>query len=418
MSSNTDDTAEGRAPEPDAIDADPEPAEGRAASRPSASPPPRRGGGVLGGMALVLALAALGLSGWLFYQAVLEPADPQSSVDQARLERVEQQVDQLTALEQSVGNLDAELAALERRQASEDERLGRIEQRLDSRDGQMAPLEQGLGRVDERTEALARQVGEMEQQLADRTAEAAELRRRLEAAVEQLDARGDLEREADRDLRQQMVMLEAASLLRVGQDLAEVHGNVGEARRAFERARTRLEATENARLDPVRRTLAREIEALAAHRGPDLDAELARLERLGRESRAWPLQLPGAEPEAEAAEEGEGWRGRVGRTLARLVRVESRDALGRDEEQFEAAREELRLRLLAAELALLRRDAAALGVQLEAAIDLLEEWFDGAAEPVAAARQEFQRLAGLDLNPDPPALGAALEQLQARLDEA
>jgi len=137
---------------------------------------------------------------------------------------------------------------------------------------------------------------------------------------------------------------------------------------------------------------------------------------MGRESRNWPLQLPGLKEKSGSAEESEGWRDRLGETLGALVRVETRDSLGRSEEQFEAGREQLRLRLLAAELALMRRNSEALTVQTEAALGLLDEWFDTSAEPVAAARATLQHLAGLDLNPDLPTLGTALGQLQSRLD--
>lgn len=383
----------------------------QAQTQETPSPPAaRRGGGVLGGLALLVALAALGASAWLAYQAYLEPTE----------ENAGQQLQALATLEQSIETLQERLAGIDREQQNDRERLGRIADRVDSREAQLAPLEQGLGRVDERTAALGQQVRAMEEALVDRTAETADLRRRLEAAVEQLDARGDLQREVDRDLRQQMLMLEAASLLRIGQDLAEVQGDSRQAQRVFERARVRLERVDDARLEPVRRSLVREIEALATHDGPNLDAELARLERLGRESESWPLQLPGSGPTADPAPEetGDGWRARLGRSFGALVRVESRDALGRDEEQFEAAGEHMKLRLLAAELALMRRDAAALGTQMEAAIALLEAWFEPGAEPVVAARAEFQRLAGLDLNPEPPALGSALAQLQARLDDS
>lgn len=397
-----------------------------ATSESQAQPAPaRRGGRGLAGLGLLLAAGALGLSGWLAYQAYIEPAyfesgDEQSFVDAQALE---EQARAVSTLEQSIERVNTQLDAIERQHEADADRLGkrveRIEDRIDSRQEQTASLEQGLGRVDERTATLVGRVEALEEQLADQNAEAADLRRRLEAAVQQLDERGDLQREVDRDLRQQILMLEAAGLLRVGQDLAEVRGSWREAQRAFERARTRLESVDDARLDPVRRALAGEIEALAAHEAPKFDAELARLERLARASRSWPLQLPGSEPEdAAAGDEDAGWRSRLGRTFSSLVRVESRDELGRDEAQFEAAREQLQLRLVAAELALMRRDAASLETQIQAALGLLEEWFEVDAEPVAAAREQLQRLAGLDLRPDPPALGAALAQLQKRLDES
>ncbi|MEE4638719.1 MAG: uroporphyrinogen-III C-methyltransferase [Wenzhouxiangella sp.] len=422
MSSQDDKPAPADPLEPKPVDTDEQPQIEENVPPPATAPPARRSGGALGVLALVIALVALATSGWLAYQAELEtPQDDPA-----------QQAQALSALEQSIEALDERLGSVQRQQQSSGERLDRVADRVDGRETLTASLEQGLGRVDERTGALAErfdgleeQLKSLEQALAGRSAEAADLRRRLEAAIEQLDARGDLQREVDRNLRQQMLMLETASLLRMGQDLAETHGDARRAQRVFERARERLSQVDDARIEPVQRALAREIDALAAHAAPNLDVELARLERLGRESQGWPLQLAGAGSASDVApadagdnNQNDGWRARLGQTFGALVRVENRDSLGRGEEQFAAAREELQLRLVAAELALMRRDAAALAVQMEAAQALLEAWFDPDAQPVQSARQEFQRLAELSLNPELPALGSALAQLQSRLEES
>ncbi|MFW5816496.1 MAG: hypothetical protein ACOCVP_06530, partial [Wenzhouxiangella sp.] len=321
MSSNDDKRGQAKATDENSADATD--AASDAQAQP-ASAPVRGGGKGLAGLGLLLAAAALGVSGWLAYQAYIEPAyfesrDEQPSID---VQAFEEQAQAVNALEESLERVNAQLGAIERQHEADADRLGKrvdgIEDRIDSRQAQTASLEQGLGRVDERTETLVGRVETLEQDLAEQSAEAADLRRRLEAAVQQLDERGDLEREVDRDLRQQILMLEAAGLLRAGQDLAEVRASWREAERAFERARTRLESVDDARLDPVRRALAREIEALAAHQAPAFDAGLARLERLARASRSWPLQLPGSEPEAAAPAEDPGWRGRLGRTFASL----------------------------------------------------------------------------------------------------
>ncbi len=392
-----------------ATGADPE--SGPAAMPQAAQPRARTWPGFVG---LFLALVAIGVSGWLGYDRYLQqPGEDLTAQNPA----LEEQSAAISSLEQTLAELARKVDAQQEARASTADQVSRLVQQSDRRETQLGALEQGLGRVDERTATLVREIEQAEESTVDQTAELADLRRRLEAAVEQIDAAGDLQREIDRDLRRQMLMLEAAGLLRVGQDLAEVQGRWDSAKRAFERARNRLAEVEDARLDPVRRTLAREIEALSAHEGPDLDAELARLQRLSQESRAWPLQLPGTEVIDGSPSQGsdESWSDRLGQTFGALVRVERRDDLGRDEEQFEAAREQLKLRLLATELALLRRDERSLNQQIEAAVGLIDEWFDTDAEEVSAGRDSLEALGQLVLQPAAPELGATLDQLQTRL---
>lgn len=389
------------------------------AEAPEIDPPPpvvvRRRGGGAAWLALLLAVAALGLSGWLAYPALTGMTDRgQTDADETRdaLHALDRRLDEQAA---RVEDLQAGIGRDQDRLDRMDERL---DERLDSQSGRLGELERTLGRVEERTGVLPERLDELERDLATRIEDGRELRERLEAAIVELDERGDLERRVDRDLRRQVMMLEAASLLRSGQDLAELAGDRQAALRTFRRARSRLEQIEDARLDQVRRSLAREIDELSAASAPDLDAELAVLERLGRDSRDWPLQLPQVGPAVADEPAQEGWRERVTGTFRSLVRVQVRDDLGRDEEAFQAAREQLRLRLVAAELALVRRDAGQLQRQLGAAIDLLEEWFDGDAQAVVAARAELARLSELSPRADLPALGTALEQLQSRLAES
>lgn len=367
-------------------------------------------------VALLLALVAIAAAGWVAYQQAVPGADQDQRI-QARM--LEEQAAAISALRASMeeGELrDENLTSAQQSLASQ---VQRLEERSDRREMQLGELEQGLGRVDERSLGLTRTLEQVAQASADQTAGLADLRRRLEAAIEQMDATGDLQREIDRDLHRQILMLEAAGLLRSGQDMAELHGDWQAARRAFERARDRLGLVDDTRLEPARRALAREIEALEGIAGPDLNAELARLERLARESRAWPMQLK--MPEASESRPGgspePGWRERLGQTFAALVQVERRDALGRDEAQFEAAREQVQLRLLAAELALLRRDKPALDGQLEAILRLIDEWFQPDATEIAGARAGLESLRQIELQPSPPELGAALDQLQTRLGD-
>lgn len=387
-------------------------AAGSAAASAAEQPPdaaPRRPGGGLAWLALLLAVAALALAAWLAWPALLEDAETAEGQALAALES------QLLEQAELVTRLRSDLAEHDQASRSRTEEVEqRLDARIEARFGRVADLERAVGRIEARSEDLPARLDALEQELAGRTQDSRELRERLDAAIRQLDERGDLERQVDRDLRRQIVMLEAAGLLRSGQDLAELAGDHSAALRAFRRARTRLSVLEDARLEQVQRSLAREIEDLAAARAPDLHSALAVLERLGRDSQSWPLQLEPA-PIASPEETPEDWRQRVGTTLRSLVRIQARDELGRTQEAFEAAREQLRLRLLSAELALARRESETLVLQIDAAIALLDEWFRADAEAVRSARAELERMRELPLTTELPALGSALEQLEARL---
>ncbi len=404
MSSDKDQTA----PPPVNDDSAAGPAAEGAAEQQSGAAPRRRGRGPAW-LALLLALVALAVAAWVAWPVLLEDAETADARALAALE------DQLREQAELVVGLQSDLAEHGQASRSRTEQVEqRLEARIESRFGRVADLERAVGRIEARSEDLPARLDALERELADRTQDSRELRERLDAAIRQLDERGDLERQVDRDLRRQIVMLEAAGLLRSGQDLAELAGDHSAALRAFRRARTRLGALEDARLEQVQRSLAREIEDLAAARAPDLHSALAVLERLGRDSQSWPLQLEPA-PVASPEESPEDWRQRVGATLRSLVRIQARDELGRTQETFEAAREQLRLRLLTAELALARRESETLVVQIDAALALLDEWFRADAEAVRSARAELERLRELSLTVESPALGVALEQLEARL---
>jgi len=370
-----------------------------------------------GTVALLLALVAIAGTSWMAYQQAVTGAE-QDQASQTLM--LEEQAAVISALQASIEEGERRDEDLTTSQQSLDAEVQRLQERSDGREAQLGELAQGLGRVDERSLGMTRTMEQVAQASTDQTAELADLRRRLEAAIEQMDAAGDLQREIDRDLRRQMLLLEAAGLLRTGQDMAELQGDWQAARRAFERARDRLGLVDDPRLEPVRQALAREIDALDAIGGPDLNAELAQLERLGRESSAWPMQLQmplaSEAPQDESAERG--WRERLGQTFGAMVQVERRDALGRDEEQFETAREKVQLRLLAAELALVRRDKPALDGQIEAILRLINEWFQTDAAEVEAARAGLEALMEIELQPSPPELGSALDQLQTRLSDS
>lgn len=383
------------------------------AARPEApdeQAPPRPPPGRSGVLALVLSLLALALAGWLFYERF---SLAEETLAAETLETAAAQED-LAAVEDRLDELTGQLAAQRNERQQLLDRHEAMAQQTDRLGEQVAALE---GQMESR---LAQLEADLERRAAQWSEEFEVLERQLGASVDAWAVRGDQEQQAERDLQRQIAMLEAAALLRIGQERAELVSDLAGAQLAYRRADAHLSRIDDVRLDRVRRSIASELESLENVRSLDLGRSLARLDRLARDSRSWPTQLGAGEIETQPATVAEGdgsdtWRARVAGAARGLVRVQARDDLGRTEEQFEAARELLQLRLVAAQLALTRRDAEALGLQLSAATELLDEWFDSSSEAVRQARVDLGELAEVRFEQDLPELGEALNRLQTLL---
>lgn len=374
----------------------------------SAVPPSKSGPGGMAIAAFLISLAALAAAGWLIFEHLNE-ADEEglAAADAGELAAIEMR---LEALATQVAADSERQRSLGERQAETTARLDALRERLDT----------GLATVERQAVDLSERSAERVAAI-DRAVDG--LAARLQQAVDDWAERGDLEREVERDVRRQLVMLEVAALLALGQHRAELVGDLSGARTAFRRAAAQLSAIDDARLDRTRQALARELDALEAARPADLNDALARLERLTGESRSWPSQLDrkgdpvyGERSMSEA--EDSHWRERIAEAARGLVRVQARDELGRTTEQLEAARELMQLRLVAAQLALVRRDGDGLRLQIAAAEALINDWFDVADAEVQRARQELAALADTDTAPVIPEIGEALDLLQRRLGES
>lgn len=392
----------------EAVDAD----AGGAADKPGK--PARSASGRSGPLALLFSLLALGLAGWLFYehyfdQTVLPAAAPETASAQ-ELSALDGRMDELA---ERVSELDAQGDQQRQRLLEQQESLAEQVERLDTLIGD---LESQLQRqFDQRLDQVEDELGRQARQWSD---DLAALEGQLGEAVDAWEVRGDEERQVERDLLRHIAMLEAAALLRIGQERAELGADLRGARLAYRRAEQLLDRVDDVRLDRVQRLIAQELEAMERLPGVDLGRALARLDRLARDSREWPTLVgQGArEPVPRSAEdEPEHWRERLTGAARGLVRVQARDDLGRTQEQFETARDLLQLRLVAAQLALSRRDETSLGLQLSAALELLDEWFDASSDAVAQARAELVELSELSFEPELPELGEALNRLQTLL---
>jgi uroporphyrin-3 C-methyltransferase len=213
------------------------------------------------------------------------------------------------------------------------------------------------------------------------------------------------------------------SLALASQQLA-LAGNVKAALVALQTADTRLQRMDRPQLTALRKAINGDIARLKAAPHVDtlaistrLDALIAQLDKLplAIEMRLQPEQPPAAAPGA-----GEGnpwtrfWRG-VWTELRGLIRVQQMDkpdaALLAPSQAF-FLRENLRLRLIGARLALLARDATSYKADLKAARDWLNRYYDSRNSSVARALAMLRDLHDAEVGIEAPEISATLEAMR------
>lgn len=339
------------------------PADAEPTSAPSEVQAPRARAGLwLSGCALALALAALGMSGYLGYvyygQRVLFGSDVLASIE--RLQRQD-------------GKLEERNAALEQALATAQARIKTVGEVQDT-------LRAGLDRV---LDELGR--GRVEWRLA-----------------------------------------EAEQLLLIANYRLQLAHDIETAIAALRAADRQLQELGDPALLPVRRLIAEEIAALQALERPDLPGLALQLGSLAQALPKLPLAIERRfqpVPTAAAAsgvgtDEGAGWNvlREMWRDLLGLVRIRTdteyeKPLLAPEQSYF--LRQNLRLMLYGAQLALLEGNADMYGQSLRAAQDWIEEYFDIEAPAVAGARAELARLLERKLTVELPDIASSLKALRA-----
>ncbi len=230
--------------------------------------------------------------------------------------------------------------------------------------------------------------------------------------------------------RDDALLAEVEQSLAVAAQQLAIAGNVQLALVALQGAEARLARIERPPFAPLRRALAADIARLQAL--PAIDA-IAIAQRLDRATALLEslTPAPGAgraaavsRPQAAAPDpEGQGWRAALTRIWTE-IRGELRQMatvrrIDRDlppllpPEQAWFLRENLRLRLLSARLALLARDEAGFRGDLRAAGEWLGRHFDDADPAVAALGEMLAELARATVRIDLPGIGESLEAVRA-----
>jgi uroporphyrin-3 C-methyltransferase len=285
-------------------------------------------------------------------------------------------------------------------------------------------LEQELGRRLAQIDATAREARDLSAQsrsaLGDIEARLGRLEARIAETQNQRLALEALYRDLSRN-RDELILAEVEQILLIASQQLELAGNVKAALLALEAADARLARAEP-QLTPLRRVIGQDSERLRRAPHVDVTGLGLKIERLLGSIDSLPLAME-SRPPASTAETGpgtqpNGWRRLLAElkrditALIRVQRVEGSDPALLAPDQTFFLRENLKLRLLAARLALLSRDGASFRSDLSAAGDWLRRHFDATAQPVSAALETLGQLARTDIAAQPPNIDASLDAVR------
>lgn len=200
---------------------------------------------------------------------------------------------------------------------------------------------------------------------------------------------------------------ELESALRVAQDQAQLTGSVQPLLAALRSTERRVAASNDPRLAPVARAAARDLERVKNASITDTAGVLARIDQVLRQADELPVanavgrERSGTTVRERAQPAPATWWERWGRgvldearDLLRVSRIERPEASMLSPEQVFFVRENLKLRLQGARLALLARQYEAARADLAAAASALGTWFDPASRRTQAAATLLQRIRG------------------------
>lgn len=220
--------------------------------------------------------------------------------------------------------------------------------------------------------------------------------------------------------RRVWLIAETGNLLVIAQNRLTYARDPGQALEALRAADRQLQQLGDPSYQPVRKLLEREIEALESFQRLDLRGMAQRLGQLAGRVDTLPLALVRQQPAAVAGDKG-GFAREVWEDLRDLVRIRSTSDVRRPlllPEHKYFLRENLRLMLYGAQLALLHGDNATLELNVRAARQWLRDYYDGNASNVQAAVTELESVLKnrpADL-PDISASLSSLRELSARLN--
>jgi len=216
--------------------------------------------------------------------------------------------------------------------------------------------------------------------------------------------------------RDEWVLAEIEQVLTIASQQLQLAGNVQAALAALQTADARLARSGRPQFLPLRKVFARDIERLKTATSLDVPGLAVKLDQLIAGVDSLPL-MQDARPQAMAAAKRESdglWERLVAellgelKQLVRIQNMEGADPALLSPPQAFFLRENLRLRLLNARLALLARDESAYRSDVKVAASWLERYFDTRSRAAAAMVVTLKQLGSGAVGVSLPTIGESL----------
>ncbi|NJD34752.1 MAG: hypothetical protein FIA96_07970 [Betaproteobacteria bacterium] len=225
--------------------------------------------------------------------------------------------------------------------------------------------------------------------------------------------------------RDERLLAEVEQAVVIAMQQLQFAGNVEAALIALQGAEARLARSVQPQFLPVRKLILRDIERLKGTPGANIGGLSLKIESVVAEIDRLPLayeQRPKAEtakpPSIAKPVSSDYWRElgadlwREVRQLVRIERIDQGDPALLSPNQSFFLRENLKLRLLNARLALLQRDGKIFREEIRQSREHLDRYFDSRAKPVQSAQATLKALANTDVSFDLPGLTETLSALR------
>src|SRR5882724_8996797 len=277
-----------------------------------------------------------------------------------------------------------------------------------------------LGEVD----AISRESRELAAQsrdtMGDVSARLGQLEARMVETQNQRLALEPLSRPLSRH-RDEWTLAEVEQVLLIANQQLQLAGNVKAALIALETADVRLARMDRPQLTALRRIINQDMEQLKAAPYVDVVGMALRLDNVMSQVDSLSLakeQRP-ARPSSELDPAGAGFWQRLWREgkrdlhdLIRIQNVEKPEVPLLSPEQAFFLRENLKFRLLGARLSLLARDEASFRADLKAASEWLARYYDDGNKTVATAQSTLKQLLQSDIGGQLPDISASLDAVR------
>jgi len=278
---------------------------------------------------------------------------------------------------------------------------------------------QRLAGVESSTQTAGKAQAQLAADLRDAQAKIALLEARIAESQAQQAALEALYRDLAPS-RDEIALSEIEQVLVVANQQLQLAGNVSSALTALQLADAKLQRLDRPQFVALRRALTRDIDELKAVPFVDVTGMTLKLDQALAAIDTLPLamdeRLPPPAPEPLAAPGPEPWWSRLLRDMwadvKQLIRIEVADRPAAPlvpvaQEYF--LRENLRLRLLSARIALLGRDDASFQADLAAAGNWVKQYFDTRAKTVQSFQATIRQLAATPMPSQIPDLTRSLE---------